>query len=156
MEIPWSVRTDNDIIKVPKITPQKWNFAGLNRALNICKQSTIDYIDHYPSEKEINDQWIEVSKKANLQGVFISMIDLENDLGQACEAEIKKYTDANDLVDAVKYMQARKAIRMGEFLKDFNASLKNLNTHDLAKPLLYCAEKARERIGSLRKRRRKV
>lgn len=138
LEIPWALRTDNDIFKVPKSNPQSWHYAGLNRALQICSEVPRPPFQIFPDSVTRLSKWEEVSLLINPKGVFVSRIDLENDLAEALPYSIKKYASTDNVEEAVEYLQKKKAIRMSEYLARHGSKLKTLEANELAKPLLFC------------------
>lgn len=154
MQIPWVLRTDNDVTKVPRSIPAKWRLSGLNRALSLSLSGEPGYEDS--SEEiyavELKEAWAETSTQVNPEGIFIAKIDLEHDLGECCSESFKEFAGTDDLDEAVKYLQGRKAIRMGEYLAKYPETLKGLKGDELAKPLFFAIKKATERrdagIGS--------
>lgn len=139
MEIQWVMRTDNDVTKVPRSFPVKYRFSGLNRALKIANEDVYeddDTVDH-PSKLLAEHQ--EVSEILNPKGIFVAKVDLETDLVEALPGPLLEFTDADNYPDAVKYLQQRKAIRMGEFLASQSSSLTALADDDLAMPLKHLA-----------------
>lgn len=135
MRIPWVMRTDNDVFKVQRSDPPLWRFAGLNRALSIAGENEYENYCEETTPRDLVEEWTKESKVLNPKGVFIAKVDLENDIGDACEQVLKKYAATDDLVKAVKYLQSKKALRMGEFLSQHKVELEKLNDDDLAKPL---------------------
>ena len=71
--------------------------------------------------------------------MFISKIDLENDLSLELGAELLAFSGKVNIADAVKYLQGKKAIRMRDFLSKNKAALSGISTGELAKPL-HCAK----------------
>ena len=137
MEIPWVMRTDNDVFKVPKSNPPQWRFAGLNRALKIGGEAEYENYDKEILPENLEDEWRKESKILNPKGIYVSKIDLENDLGDACEDSLKKFANKKYIHDAVEYLQKKKALRMSAFLATYKKDLKNLKDDDLARPLLH-------------------
>ncbi len=131
------MRTDNDVTKVPRSDPAKYRFSGLNRALKIANEDEYkahDTIDH-PSK--LSTEHEEKSKILNPKGIYVAKVDLETDLVEALKDTFLKFTGAENPEDAIKYLQHRKAIRMGKFLASHSNSLSTLADDDLAKPLKY-------------------
>jgi putative ATP-dependent endonuclease of the OLD family len=145
MEIPWVMRTDNDVTKVPYSNPVKYRFSGLNRALKIVGEAV--YEDHakidHPSK--LSKEHKKVSKILNPKGIYIAKVDLETDLVEAHTDALLKFTGAENHADAIKFLQHRKAIRMGEFLASHSSSLSTLAGDDLAIPLKHLAKLSAER-----------
>lgn len=146
MEIPWTVRTDNDIsdIKIKKIQYRRLD--GFNRSLRLVGKPSIPHMAAGTSQNDLIalGMWATVSKKTNAKGVFISKVDLENDLADEMLNEIKAYSKKKTKTEAVNFLQAKKAIRMRAFLKEHAASLSKLAGGDLARPLLHCVADAME------------
>lgn len=147
MDIPWVMRTDNDVFKVQNSNPPKWRFAGLNRALRIAGENEYNHYDKKIAPGGLKKEWEEESKILNPKGIYVSKIDLENDLGCACEGSLKKYAQKPTRSKAVEYLQKKKALRMAEFLVEYKKDLKSLNDDDLAKPLLHAVRLVQERRG---------
>ncbi|SDB02188.1 ATP-dependent endonuclease [Pseudomonas sp. NFACC13-1] len=144
MEIPWTVRTDNDVsdIKVNKV-PQR-RLDGLNRSLRLAGKPSLPHMKAGTSQRDLitSGLWANISKITNAKGVFISKIDLENDLADEMPSEIKAYAKKKTVAEAVSFLQAKKAIRMRAYLKEYSSALKNIGEGDLARPLLYCVAEA--------------
>jgi putative ATP-dependent endonuclease of OLD family len=140
MEIPWVMRTDNDVTKVPRSNPVKYRFSGLNRALKIAKKT--EYKDHKTIDhaSKLSSQHKTKSKALNPKGIYIAKVDLETDLVEALNDVFLKFTRADSDIDAIQYMQKRKAIRMGEFLAEHSDSLSVLMNDDLSKPIKHLAK----------------
>jgi putative ATP-dependent endonuclease of OLD family len=135
LEIPWVMRTDNDVSKVPY--KDEKNLAGINRCMKISQ------LPLYPNYNEgttadalvQNGVWAEVSQKINPIGIYLSKVDLESDLALEMPEELKAYSGKDTIDEAVKYIQTKKAIRMREFLLQNRAQLTSLNAGELVKPL---------------------
>lgn len=145
MELPWVMRTDNDVTKVPRSNPIKYRFSGLNRALEIANEATYEDDDTTDHPSKLLAEHQEESKVLNPKGIYVSKVDLETDLAEALTDVLLKFADAENKEGAIKYMQKRKAIRMGEFLFDYSESLSSLVDDDLSKPLKHLAVLAAER-----------
>lgn len=133
LEVPWILRTDNDVFKVKR--KDEWRFAGLNRALKIAGEHTYDNVGKEWTPMEVHKWWIKENDCLSHKGIYLSVVDLENDLGAACEDALKAYSGKENIVDAVKYLQEKKALRMGIFLKQYKDSLRGLAADALATPL---------------------
>ncbi|MCK0746282.1 ATP-dependent nuclease [Chromohalobacter nigrandesensis] len=144
LEIPWVMRTDNDISKVPN--QESWQYTGMNRCLKIAGLATCDN-----SKKEINPQetvdngkWFEVSSLFSEKGIFLSKIDLENDLVNELSFPILTALEKQSTLKAIKYLQNKKALRMRVLLKKIKGDLSQLNNSDIANPLLKINEISKE------------
>lgn len=135
LEIPWVMRTDNDVSKVPR--KEEKNLAGINRCMKIAEEAP------YPSRGLIitaqtlvdDGTWLEASGKINPKGIYLSKIDLEADLALEMPDELVEFSGKGNIDDAVKYIQSKKAIRMREFLLQNRANLRKLEAGELIKPL---------------------
>jgi putative ATP-dependent endonuclease of the OLD family len=137
LEIPWVMRTDNDVSKVP--CNDLKNLAGINRCMNIAGLSTLDYRNLATDANTLvqDGTWATVSKQINPLGIYLSKIDLESDLSLELPNELKSYSGKVNINEAVKYLQAKKAIRMREFLAQNKDNLVNLHSGEIIKPLFH-------------------
>ncbi|PSW26174.1 ATP-dependent endonuclease [Photobacterium phosphoreum] len=135
LEIPWVMRTDNDISKVSG--QSKWQYAGFNRCLNLINERPIEHSNINVTQQETidNGQWNWVSDLVNRDGIYLSKVDLETDLIRELPEPILKAFDKKNEGSAIDYLQKKKALRMRELLKSIKSDLYKLNTGDLAKPL---------------------
>lgn len=135
LDIPWTMRTDNDVSKVPR--QNKWQYAGINRCLSIVGEKSLENNDtEFTSQDTIdNGEWEAASDLLNDKGIFLSKVDLEADLLSELPEEIKTALGKGDIESALKYLQGKKALRMRELLKSIDSELHQLNSGDLAKPL---------------------
>jgi len=140
MSIPWALRTDNDVFRVPRSNPVKWQLAGLNRALKLANEDEYEDLEEQTSAEELEEKWKDTSAEVNDQGVFVARVDLETDLVSALEEECLEFANADSKETAIAYLKSRKAIRMGELLVALGDSLAELRDDNLAKPLHYCVE----------------
>lgn len=145
MEIPWVMRTDNDVsdITVKKV-PQR-HLAGINR----CRAAAaLTAIQHYPVGTTthsllLDGTWDRISKETNPKGAYLSRFDLEHDLTEELESEVVAFASkklkkrALDAPSAIKYLQGKKAIRMRELLVEISGALPSIIAGHLAKPLLH-------------------
>jgi len=136
LEIRWVMRTDNDVSKVA-YKPLK-NLAGINRCMNIAQLPLHNHRDlAITSDALIQDgTWFNVSMQINPLGIYLSKIDLEHDLSLELSTELLTYSDKANMVEAIKYLQDKKAIRMREFLTKNKANLAKLKTGTLIQPLI--------------------
>lgn len=147
LEIPWAVRTDNDISNIligPRGAQEVHrNLAGMNRALSLAgmppQQHRSQPYDHAASLAD--GTWQAVSSSVAPHGIFLSQIDLENDIAVELPALLNGFK-GHELIQAISYMQGKKAIRMQEFVEHCGPLLRvQINGH-LLKPLLYCIQAA--------------
>lgn len=135
LEISWVMRTDNDVSKVPYKNEK--NLAGINRCMKIIGEAPYPPKDIITTANTLVDDgtWLEASNKINPRGIFLSKIDLESDLSLEMPDELKAYSGKDTIDKVVKYIQAKKAIRMREFLLQNRANLQKLEIGELIKPL---------------------
>lgn len=133
LEIPWVMRTDNDISKIK----DKWQYAGINRCLSIVGIDNFEHsdVEIAPMDTVTNGEWLKVSKAINEHGVYLSKIDLETDLVEELNTPVLNALDKKSNQSAIKYLQKKKALRMRELLKIIRKDLHKLNAGDLVKPL---------------------
>ncbi|AYN93433.1 DUF2813 domain-containing protein [Pseudomonas sp. LTJR-52] len=145
MEIPWVMRTDNDISNITYQKNELKQLAGINRCLKICK---LDPLEHQSLETTVLDIiktgiWEATSKKINPLGVYLAYVDLETDISYELEKQLLLFSKKTKIEDAINYLQKQKAIRMRSFLAEHSKSLAELKNGYLAEPLLHCIEKAK-------------
>jgi len=146
MEIPWVLRTDNDVSKVTVNNNELRNVAGVNRCLEIL--GLVKH-PHYPVNTTAQTLvqlgvWQTVSNAINPRGLYLSKIDLEHDLAEEMPNQLLAYTGCATIKDAIDYMAKKKAIRMREFLQSHKDDLNLIRNGELAKPLLNCVRIAQE------------
>ena len=135
LQISWTMRTDNDVSKVPR--KDEWQYAGINRCFSIVEEEKLDNSDteFFAQETVDNGEWQAASELLNDKGIFLSKVDLETDLVSELEEEIKTALGKSTAKSAIDYLQGKKALRMRELLKSVVADLPKLNEGELAKPL---------------------
>lgn len=146
LEIPVVLRTDNDVFKIPNANPIHWRFAGLNRALKLAGKPPYRNSTKIDNAFALEDEWAKTSNATNPKGIFISKVDLENDLAAVCGKELLEFSGETKFQDAVRFLQSRKAIRMREFLLANPGILRALNDDPLAAPLHFAVRLASERM----------
>jgi putative ATP-dependent endonuclease of OLD family len=140
MEIPWVLRTDNDVSKM-KVSGREWkNPAGINRCLSLIGREKIEYLGIDTTSKSLyeNGTWSEISSILNVNSIYLSKVDLEYDLSLELPEQLLELSGKESIDDAVKFLASKKAIRMREFLAKYKCFLKGMNNSDLARPLLHC------------------
>lgn len=148
LEIPWSMRTDNDISDISlgqQGAQVTWRqVAGINRALSLA---SLPLEPHRPMPYDQNASftdgtWHKVSAAVAPLGIFLSQIDLEHDIATELPTLLNGF-NGHSLSQAVVYLQGKKAIRMQQFIEHCGASLKAPLNGELLKPLLYCMNAAK-------------
>ncbi|BBL57403.1 ATP-dependent nuclease [Methylomonas koyamae] len=137
LEIPWVLRTDNDVSKVPNNDLK--NLAGINRCMDIAGLSKLPHRDLATDANTLvqDGTWLMVSNQINPLKIYLSKIDLESDLSLELSGELLAYSGKTDMDEAIKYLQDQKAIRMREFLAGNKDNLANIQSGELIKPLLH-------------------
>lgn len=135
LEIPWVMRTDNDISRINGT--KQWQYAGINRCLRLAGLEPFEHSDQEitPQETIINGDWKAVSDSIEKYGIYLSMVDLETDLVNELTVPILAATKKINKSFAIAYLQKKKALHMRKLLKDIKSSLKTLVAGELAKPL---------------------
>lgn len=154
LEIPFAVRTDNDIVRIRKSKPARYRMAGMERAWSLCSE-------FYKEFDQKNPYLERKSELANLKsnsppnevvklteglrtlfaeyGVFISMVDLEVDLCKVLPANLATHYDLSVGAhkDIIKAMKKAKAEGMFGFVRMHIDALKTLAEHPIAQPLAW-------------------
>ena len=135
MEIPWVLRTDNDVSGIKN--SQNKRAVGINRCFSLMGlPNAPDYPTGTNSQSLLaNNDWQNATNQINPHGMFISKVDLEYDLSLELGAELLAFSGKGNIADAIKYLQGKKAIRMRDFLSKNKAALSSISTGELAKPL---------------------
>jgi len=145
MEIPWVLRTDNDVSKITVEEVELRNLAGINRCLDLLGFQKHSHADITTTAQSLvqSGYWQNISNQINPHNTFLSKVDLEDDLAGEMPAQLLTYTGKTNAADAIKYMAGKKAIRMRGFLKAHKSELNTLSGGELAKPLLRSLEVAK-------------
>ena len=163
LNIPWVLRTDNDIFSKPKKTPTKKYYAGISRIISIiqdCGDQGNGLIDYWNDHKEENE-WpfdsnipesaqtlnAKIREKAVGLGIFVSDNDLENDLANSSlQSALVDYYGRQSLPRLIHAMQTKKAENMLSFLRDNRDSLRLLHESEIAAPIYSIRRKVVARI----------
>ncbi len=152
LEIDWVLRTDCDISKIPH--KPEYRFAGVERCISFYRnsyhkdvetekilkkheQNLRGFISSNPNQ-ENQDACDAIT--INMEGyyMFLSKKDLEHDIYDALENELKVLFPKKDRSGFITAMQKKKAVNMYNLLKKKLDLLAGLKKSDLAKPLLAC------------------
>lgn len=152
LNIPWVLRTDNDVFSIPRSRPPKMHYAGISRAMGILelwKGFTNRLVKYWIEHKDINE-WLaksnipEASKALNAYirsqlteyNIYLSDIDLENDLANSpLRTTLLSYYKKRATSTLVKAMAEKKGENMFAFLDSCRDSLTVLNEDPIAVPL---------------------
>lgn len=146
MEIAWTLRTDNDISDTTKKHKPYKNLSGINRCLTIAGLQKRAHVNAATTHADLiaDGSWAGCSKKVNKKGIFLSKIDLEHDLSLEMPDQLLEFSSKPDIPNAIAYLQAKKAIRMREFLASYSDDLPSIKSGDIARALLHCVQQARD------------
>lgn len=135
LEIPWVMRTDNDIFKVAG--QEQWQYAGINRCLTAINEKSWEHSEVELVHTEIfaDVRWQDFNKLTREKGVFISNIDLETDLVSNLTKEVLDALSLTSSQSAIAYLQQKKAIRMRDLLGKIKSKLNILKGTDISLPL---------------------
>lgn len=163
LNIPWVMRTDNDIFAKPSKKPEKNYYAGVSRIMGILSQieNADNELIQYWAEHNKENEWAYKTKpttqaiglnkyiRENITsyGIYLSNVDLETDLAQSSlYAILKKYYGKRTESSLVKAMQKYKAKNMMNFLSEKHSELGILSGDDISKPLISLKNSVEERI----------
>lgn len=153
LRIPWIMRTDNDIFKVPK--HDTYRFAGIQRSMDIYKtfiltngeELNTTYQAHLanvhgitlPADEGVINSTIELKTLLEQSNLFLSQEDLEKDLvNSPLLTKLKEFYDLTTKDEILVEMQNRKGGSMFEFLQKHQSDLSILLTDPISLPLLKC------------------
>lgn len=157
LEIDWILRTDNDIIKIPK--KNEYRFAGVQRGVSCMKQSlqnekSTDAIllanesllkgfnTATPPKTNI-DAAQKIINELKRYGIFLAKKDLENDLfNSSLKSSLTTYFKKKNIEEneVIKAMQERKASQMYSYLKTSKDDLICLKNDEISAPLILCQD----------------
>ena len=162
LNIPWVLRTDNDIFSKPTKSPDKHYYAGISRIMGILdhvSDENNELLQYWSSHKAKNE-WpygseaptvanrlnAYIKEQAEKYGMFLSNIDLENDLANSSlQQELFQYYGKKKVDTLVKAMQTKKAENMLGFLAEHHTALKTLVGDKIAEPLITLSQTVEER-----------
>lgn len=152
LNIPWVLRTDNDIFAKPTNALTVDYYAGVSRIMGILEQIDSDAeLVKYWNEHSTENEWQhrgEISDKARAlnayiaenaekAGLFLSSIDLESDLANGpLQSSLLNYYGTTELPSLIAGMKSKKAENMFNFLTQNHEDLKVLNGDKIAAPLV--------------------
>lgn len=143
LEIPWCIRTDNDISDIEVGGQLQRQLAGINRALDLAGLPTYAHVTppYSHGHSEADGTWSKVSSEVSRYGVFLSLIDLEHDIGRELPHLLHGFK-GKGVDKAVAYLQEKKATRMREFVDYCHGNLKVSPHQPLIQVLLQCVDRA--------------
>lgn len=151
LRIPFVMRTDNDVFKIPK--QEKYRLAGIQRAVDIFTMifppdeelksllqniGNLSGFDTPVPPHDIAEYSTRIIAKLQQNGIFLSGIDLEHDLFHLIPQNVSEYLGIEKEEDIVAEMQKRKATFMFDFIRDNPKVIAQLIDTPLAEPLKFC------------------
>ena len=164
LNIPWVLRTDNDVFAKPTKKPTKNYYAGISRIMGILEDilagannSLYDYWNQHKAQNEwtynatppatataLNSY---VRTQAVSYGLYVSDVDLETDLANSpLKTTLLTHYNKRTVNTLVKAMQTKKAENMMHFLTQNHSSLSCLSGDNIVLPLNDLKVKVEERI----------
>ena len=162
LEIPFAMRTDNDIFERTINKKEYKCYAGISRVIGIYKEllssSSDDSIMKYWNNNENNNRWLKtngvtkraqnlnkiIRKKLKKYNIYLSDIDLENDIvNTKLYDSLCKYYKTTNKSKIIKAMQAKKAenmLRYLKFLANNNISMDLVKDDIICDPLIELKE----------------
>jgi putative ATP-dependent endonuclease of OLD family len=159
LSIPWVLRTDNDIFKIPK--KEEYRFAGVGRCLSILGRfynveqadqgSIIKHKDNLKGFDIVGDYEENLESANAIREILINYDlytaenDLENDLlSSGLRDAILEHFEVDSEDDAIEILKQKKATHLNSFLKSNFDSLQNFDQDStLFKPLKRCIDIAK-------------
>jgi putative ATP-dependent endonuclease of OLD family len=156
LEIPFVMRTDDDIFSKTKKGEEYYYFAGISRVIGIynkliSKSKDDELVKYWKNNKEKNEwqgdrsDWTDettdlnnyIRGKLDKYNIFLAWDNLEQDLVESkLFKSLSEFYDEEDKGKLLEMMQKRKAENMLEYLEESLDDLKILKADDIAKPLL--------------------
>ncbi|MGN4936423.1 ATP-dependent nuclease [Aeromonas rivipollensis] len=143
LEIPWAMRTDNDVSNI-LLGPQgakviHRHVAGINRVLSLAGMPPQPHrpVPYDQAASLADGNWQAVSTAVAPFGIYLSQIDLENDIAMELPTLLAGF-NGYTVPQAIAYLQGKKAIRMQEFVEHCGTRLLAPLQGHLLKPLIYC------------------
>ena len=164
LNIDWVLRTDNDILKIPK--HDGYRYAGIERGLTFMEMTwQIEDDDEKTIEKfkplihgfkdkdnisdEIKQAAEEIRKVLAKYYIQIADDDLETDLyNSPLQDSLQKYYGSEKEKDVVGQMKDKKAINMYDYLKKKKLDLRLLEGDRLAEPVMIAKRFIENRYGA--------
>ena len=164
LNIPWVLRTDNDIFSKPTKQPTHNYYAGISRTMGILNEIYVESnnsLCDYWSQHEAENEWTYqtdppatasvlnsyIRTQAVTYGLYVSDVDLESDLANSSlQATLMKHYNKRSINTLIKAMQTKKAENMMHFLSQNQASLSCLDDDIIASPLKNLRDTVSERI----------
>lgn len=163
LNIPWVLRTDNDIFSKPKNSPIKKYYAGVSRVMGILElwEGNTNELVKYWTEHKSDNEWsidgeipdkakslnAHIKKQTTLYNIYLSDTDLESDLANGpLNTTLLSYYNKRTTNTLVKAMKEKKGENMFSFLSKHRDSLDVLAEDPIAAPLKKLKQLIEERM----------
>lgn len=165
LNIPFVLRTDNDIFSIPKTSYR--HYAGISRVMGIYKDflsSKDDALLSFWNDNKKYNKWENTDlehKKANEvnayirdsvkeYGIFLSDVDLETDLVNSSLGEsLQKFYDTEDTDMLIEKMKNRKAENMLDYIEyclKENVSFEKIKSDKILDPIELLLKRSRGKL----------
>lgn len=163
LNIPWVLRSDNDIFSKPKNRPTMKYYAGVSRVMGILElwEGNTNELVKYWAEHKNDNEWLlngeipneaialnaHIQNQATQYNIYLSDIDLESDLANSQLSTTLFFHYNKRTVDTlVKAMKEKKGENMFSFLTQHRDSLDVLAETSIAAPLKRLKQLVEERM----------
>lgn len=170
LDIPFAMRTDNDIFEKTVKKIEYYYYAGISRVVGIYKElissSSDDLILKYWDNNKKKNQWLKtknvtkgaqalnkaIRKKLEKFNIYLSDVDLENDIvNTKLYDSLSSYYETTKKQEIIKLMQSKKAEHMLDYLMyliDNNISMNIIENDNICKPLKELKELVSKGVSS--------
>ncbi|WP_289758550.1 ATP-dependent nuclease [Lactobacillus taiwanensis] len=158
LNIPWVLRTDNDVFRDNE---QRYYYAGINRVIGIINDCKLNYTVPSECNKEC-EKWNSETVPSDIQqnnekmresfkkiGIYMSKVDLENDLANSkLNESLYSYYEIQlgNIRKLISKMQRRKGENMFEFIEREHQNLEVLNNDELIEPVSDIVYKVKSQV----------
>ena len=163
LNIPWVIRTDNDIFTKNKDGQSLRYYASNSRVMHLISAigDNETGLLQYWNEHEKDNEWNScgdipesasalnnyVRNKACDLGIYVADYDLENDLANSeLRESLLGYYGETDLLKLVKLMQRKKAENMMAYISDCGDDLEKLESSSISSPIRKIADMVKRRV----------
>lgn len=143
LEIPFAFRTDNDVSTTTIKKVKHWQYLGVNRCLGILNKEKWEHSSVELTRIDIltDPRWKEFEKTINSHGIYMSNIDLENDLVSLIEKNVLSALNKETAQEAIDYLQGQKALRMQKLVANLDQEgFEKIYESDFGEPIRYLLE----------------
>ena len=144
LEIPFAFRTDNDVSTTTIKSIKYWQYLGVNRCLGILNKNKWEHSNIEITRTDIltDPRWTEFEKTINSHGIYMSKVDLENDLVSLIESNILEALKKESAQEAIDYLQGKKALRMQKLVAQLDQDgFEKIYESDFGEPIKYLLER---------------